>query len=264
MTLTPKACSVHTHADLCDGRDSLEAMAAAAFDAGVRYYGVSCHSHTPLATDEGFTLPANMMEYRRQVLAVREQYRGRMEVLLGLEWDSQSDVSPEGFDYWIGSVHYQRGENGIYYAADWGPEHFAACRDELWGGDALAVAEGYFREAARVAAMRPTILGHLDLITKLNAGNRFFDEASPRYRAAALEALHAADPDATLLEINTGGVAGATGPRRTRRCFCCGSGAAWAAGSSSHLTPTARIACFTDTGRRPRSPGRRALPSPPC
>lgn len=26
MTLTPKACSVHTHADLCDGRDSLEAM----------------------------------------------------------------------------------------------------------------------------------------------------------------------------------------------------------------------------------------------
>ena len=33
MILTPKACSVHTHADLCDGRDSLEAMAAAAFDA---------------------------------------------------------------------------------------------------------------------------------------------------------------------------------------------------------------------------------------
>ena len=129
MTLTPKACSVHTHADLCDGRDSLEAMAAAAFDAGVRYYGVSCHSHTPLATDKGFTLPANMMEYRRQVLAVREQYRGRREVL------------------------------------------------------------------------------HLDLITKLNRGNRFFDESAPRYQKAALEALHAVDPCATLLEINTGGMA---------------------------------------------------------
>ena len=47
----------------------------------------------------------------------------------------------------------------------------------------------------------------MDLITKLNAGNRFFDEASPRYEKAALEALHAADPQATVLEINTGGMA---------------------------------------------------------
>ena len=76
----------------------------------------------------------------------------------------------------------------------------------MCGGDALAVAEGYFRDVARVAAMRPTILGHLDLITKLNAGNRFFDEDTPRYRRAALDALHAVDPHATLLEINTGGV----------------------------------------------------------
>ncbi|WP_455580530.1 PHP domain-containing protein [Dysosmobacter sp.] len=207
MSLTPAACSVHNHTLLCDGKDSLGAMAAAASAQNIQYFGISCHSHTPIPSDEGMVLPADMTAYRQAVLALRRQYAGRMEVLLGLEWDSQSDVSPEGFDYWIGSVHYQRGENGIYYAADWGPEHFAACRDELWGGDALAVAEGYFREAARVAAMRPTILGHLDLITKLNAGNRFFDEASPRYRAAALEALHAADPDATLLEINTGGVA---------------------------------------------------------
>ena len=113
--------------------------------------------------------------------------------------------SPEGFDYWIGRVHYQAG-NGRFYAADWGEEHFTACRDELFGGDALAVAEGYFREVCRVAEKKPPILGHLDLITKLNGGSRFFDEDSPRYKAAALEALHAADPAATLLEINTGGV----------------------------------------------------------
>ena len=66
------------------------------------------------------------------------------------------------------------------------------------------MAEGYFAEVARVAAKRPTILGHIDLVTKLNAGNKFFDEDAPRYRAAALAALHAADPRATLLELNTG------------------------------------------------------------
>ena len=205
MSLTPTACSVHTHATFCDGKSTLAEMAAAAYDAGVRYYGVSCHSHTPIPQDEGAVLPGDMTAYRRAVLELRAGYAGRMEVLLGLEWDSQSDVTPEGFDYWIGSVHYQAG-NGRFYAADWGEEHFTACRDELFGGDALAVAEGYFREVCRVAEKKPPILGHLDLITKLNGGSRFFDEDSPRYKAAALEALHAADPVATLLEINTGGV----------------------------------------------------------
>ena len=207
MSLTPERCSVHVHTTLCDGRDTPEAMAAAALAAGVRHLGFSCHSHTPIPDDEGAVLPADMTAYRETVLRLREQYAGRMEILLGLEWDSQSDVSPAGFDYWIGSVHYQKGPNGRYYAADWGPEHFAACRDELFAGDPLAVTEGYFAEAARVAARKPTILGHFDLITKLNAGNALFDEDAPRYRAAALEALHAVDPAASLLEINTGGMA---------------------------------------------------------
>ena len=205
--MTPKLCSVHNHATLCDGRDTPEAMAAAACACGIRYFGLSCHSHTPIPDDEGAVLPADMTAYRDTVLRLRKTYAGRMEVLLGLEWDSQSDVSPSGFDYWIGSVHYLTDGCGRYYAADWGEDHFAACRDELFGGDALAVTEGYFREVARVAALRPTLLGHLDLITKLNAGNRFFDEDAPRYRHAALDALHAADPKSTLLEINTGGMA---------------------------------------------------------
>lgn len=207
MSRTPWCCSVHTHSTLCDGKASPEAMAAAAWAAGVRYFGVSCHSHTPIPDDEGAVLPGDLTAYRAAVLDLRDQYAGRMEVLLGLEWDSCSDTAPQGLDYWIGSVHYQRGENGKYYAADWGEAQFSACRDELFHGDALAVAEGYFAQVALVAARKPTILGHLDLITKLNAGDRFFDEAAPRYHAAALAALHAADPRETLLEINTGGVA---------------------------------------------------------
>lgn len=204
--MTPRLCSVHTHATLCDGKDTLETMAAAAYAAGVKHFGVSCHSHTPVDLDVGFVLPADMTEYREAVLRLREQYAGRMEVLLGLELDGVSDVRPEGFDYWIGSVHYQK-RNGGYYAADWGEEAFRKCRDEVCGGDSLAVAEGYFAAVEEMAARRPTILGHFDLITKLNGGNRFFDEDAPRYRAAALRALHAVDHAATVLEINTGGMA---------------------------------------------------------
>ena len=186
MSLTPTSCSIHVHGTLCDGKDPLEAMAAAAYRENVQYLGFSCHSHTPIPADEGAVLPADMTEYRQTVLRLRAEYEGRMEILLGLEWDSQSDISPEDFDYWIGSVHYEKGGNGQYYAADWGEEHFIACRDELCGGDPLGVTDLYYQEVARVAAKKPPILGHFDIITKHNEGGRLFDETVPRYQMAAL------------------------------------------------------------------------------
>ena len=114
-----------------------------------------------------------------KVLALREQYVGRMEVLLGLEWDRYSDMDRSGFDYWIGSVHYQRAPDGAYYTTDWDDEKFLVCLNEGCGGNVMEVVARYYAEAARVAAKKPTILGHFDGITKLNKGNQYFDEESP-------------------------------------------------------------------------------------
>ena len=202
--MTPFLCSVHTHSTLCDGKASPEQMAAAAYAAGVKYYGFSCHSHTPIPMDEGGVLPADMTEYRNAVLRLREEYAGKMEILLGLEWDSCADVEPDGFDYWIGSVHYQRSPNGEYYTTDWNDEKFLRCLNEGCGGDVKEVVARYYAESARVAAKKPTILGHFDGIVKLNEGNKYFDETASWYKELALAALHAADPKASLLEINTG------------------------------------------------------------
>ena len=209
MILAPAMCSIHTHSCLCDGKGTLAEMAAAAYEAGVKFFGASGHSHTPIPYDEGGVLPADPAEYRRQVLSLREEYDSRMEVLLGIEQDGCTLQSvPDWADYWIGSIHNLLDpEGGRYYSVDWDAEKLAACRDGMFHGDMLALAEGYYREVAAMAARRPTILGHIDLVTKLNRGNAFFDEGDPRYCRAALEALHHADPDATLLEINTGAVA---------------------------------------------------------
>lgn len=207
MSISPFVCSIHTHATLCDGKDTMEAMAAAAYAAGVQYYGVSCHSHTPIQQDEGFVLPQDMTVYCAMAARLREQYAGKMEILLGLEWDSCSDISTAGFDYWIGSVHYLHLENGAYYAIDLDEETFAACRDGAFGGDALAMVRAYFEQVVQMAAKHPTILGHIDLITKFNTENRFFDEDSKEYQMVALKALRAVDPTTTVLEINTGGMA---------------------------------------------------------
>lgn len=197
-------CSVHTHSTFCDGKNSLAEMARAAFEAGAVSFGASGHAHTPIPEDEGGVLPVDMTAYRREVLRLREEYAGRMDVLLGIEVDNCADVSAEGFDYWIGSAHRLKGPDGQFYIVDWDAEILSDCRDRIYGGDGCAMAKAYYAEVRRMAAMRPTILGHLDIVTKFNETGAFFDEEDPRYRAAALEALHAADPKETLLEINTG------------------------------------------------------------
>jgi len=179
-------------------------MARAAFEAGAVSFGASGHSHTPIPEDEGGVLPVDMTAYRAEVLRLREEYQGRMDVLLGIELDNCADVTAEGFDYWIGSAHRLRGPDGRLYTVDWDAERLSACQAGAFGGDAYAMAERYYAEVRRMAAMKPTILGHIDLITKFNEAGAFFDEAEPRYRTAALDALHAADPKGTLLEINTG------------------------------------------------------------
>ena len=68
--------------------------------------------------------------------------------------------------------------------------------------------EAYFDNVKKLASMRPTILGHFDLIKKINKGNtveRCVD--APRYHKAASDALAAAARNRCVLEINTSGVA---------------------------------------------------------
>ena len=197
-------CSVHTHSTFCDGKNTLAEMAQAAFEAGAISFGASGHSHTPVQDDEGCVLPVDMTDYRAEVLRLREEYAGRMEVLLGIELDNCADVTAEGFDYWIGSVHRVKGTDGKICTVDWSEELLSRFCREQFGGNSLTMAEYYYDEVRRMAARRPTILGHIDLLTKFNEKTPMFDQEHPRYRAAALDALHGADPGATLLEINTG------------------------------------------------------------
>lgn len=197
-------CSVHTHSTMCDGKNPLAEMAQAAFAAGAVSFGASGHSHTPMSEDKGGVLPVDMTAYRMEVLRLREEFAGRMDVLLGIELDNCADVTAEGFDYWIGSVHRLRGPGGGWHTVDWDRETLDRCVREEFAGDFLELAERYYEEVCRMAARKPTILGHLDLIGKFNEDGGFFDEEDPRYRAAALEALHATDPGESLLEINTG------------------------------------------------------------
>ena len=75
-----------------------------------------------------------------------------------------------------------------------------------FGGDVWGMIRAYYSQVVQVAALRPTILGHFDLIVKTNRDGCLFDESSPVYRSIALEALDACLEQGVCLEMNTGGI----------------------------------------------------------
>ena len=198
--------SVHVHSKLCDGKNTLEELAVTAWRAGLQTLGFSGHSHTPCDLEYCMTQSRTAL-YKAQIAKLKERYAGKMDILCGLEWDLNSDDDPAAYDYTIGSAHYVRGpKTGRYYEIDFRPADLAACIQDDFDGDGLAVVEAYFRNVEQVVAHKPTILGHFDLIKKINGDGKFFDEHDPRYKAAADSALMVAARNRCVLEVNTSAV----------------------------------------------------------
>lgn len=80
--LTPFLCSIHTHTAFCDGKNTMEEMAEAAYKAGVRYYGVSGHSHTPVPQDKDFVLPYDMTDTEKRQWSLENSILGKWKCFL--------------------------------------------------------------------------------------------------------------------------------------------------------------------------------------
>lgn len=198
--------SVHCHSTMCDGRNTLQEMASAACAQGLTTLGFSGHSYTQ--RDREYCMsPSRTAQYKATIAKLKAEYRGKVDILCGIEWDVLSEDKPETYDYWIGAAHHLYGKNtGRYYEIDFRPQDLHDCIFDDFDGDPLAAVEAYYAEVAKVAAKGPDILAHIDLIKKLNGEGEFFDEESPRYKAAALKALAVAKEHDCRLEANTGGV----------------------------------------------------------
>ena len=201
-----KKSSVHCHSTMCDGKNTLQDMASAACAQGLTTLGFTGHSYTQ--RDREYCMsPSRTAQYKATIAKLKAEYKGKVDILCGIEWDILSEDKRTGYDYWIGSAHHLYGKNtGKYYEIDFRPQDLWDCINDDFDADPLAAVEAYFAEVEKVAALKPDILAHIDLIKKLNANGEFFDEESPRYKAAALKALQAAKANDCLLEVNTGSV----------------------------------------------------------
>ena len=198
--------SVHTHTTFCDGKNTVAEMAQAAYDAGLTTIGFSGHSYVPA---ERFGIPPEQLPaYQREVKRVAAAWQGRLEVLLGLEIDDEApplDLAP--YDYIIGSAHAVRAPNGSRWTVDEAPEVTARCIAEGFGGDALAFVRAYYEQFVPfLLRLRPTFVGHFDLIRKFNGAGQLFDETSPAYLAIVRAALREVLAQGMVLEVNTGAI----------------------------------------------------------
>ncbi len=198
------AYDYHVHSTFSDGRNTLKEVAAAACARGVKVLGFTDHGYAPYDTDccmRRESIPAYLEACRQ----LKDAYDGRMEILCGVEQDLFSDEPTDGYDYVIGSVHYLC-LNGEYLNVDWKKEKLERAAF-LLGGDMLAVTEEYYRLVSRVVERTHCqLIGHFDLISKLNEREHLFDENDPRYVAAWRQAADILLETGVPFEINTGAI----------------------------------------------------------
>lgn len=201
----PFRSNLHTHTTYCDGVSTAREMAEAARKAGFVSLGFSGHAYSPY--DPCGMSPANTLAYRRDVLALRGEYAGRLEIFLGLENDAAAPQDVSGYDYSIGSAHHLL-LGGEWYGVDESPEEAQRLLARGCGGDALKMVRVFYGTIVEFARTWPMdIVGHFDLIEKFNAGGRLFDTQNPAYQNIALEALDALIALNKVFEVNTGAIA---------------------------------------------------------
>ena len=194
----------HTHTIFCDGKNTAEEMVQSAIEQDMTAIGFSGHSYSD--TETYGMKPEVCAEYRKEVLCLKEKYGEQIEIYLGLEQDSLCPAPDYPYDYLIGAVHAFF-KDGNYICVDYSAEKMIENVENYYGGDYYAYAEHYYRVLTdTVLKFDPTFIAHFDLLTKFNEGNKYFDESHPRYRAAALNALHELMKAGKPFEINTGAI----------------------------------------------------------
>ncbi len=203
--MTPRF-NLHTHTNYVDGKNTAEEMIRAAIAKGFTSLGFSEHAYTSF--DPVYSLSReNVGKYYAEIRALAQKYKGTIDIYLGLEMDGMDPQPTDGLDYFIASMHWVH-VNDRYYAVDARPDVLRACIDEGFGGDVSQLLRAFYTSVANMAvSLKPDILGHFDLICKLNEGNRFFDETAPFYQSLAIEALDTAIDTGAIIEVNTGGMA---------------------------------------------------------
>ena len=183
-------------------------MVLSAIENGFDSLGFSSHSHLPNFPELYGMKKENVEPYCREVLRLKENYKDKINIFLGIEQDSFGSLSdiPSEVCYVIGSVHHVT-QNGSFMPVDHSIEHVKDGVKRLFDGDVMAYVEEYYNEVSRLYdKTKCDIVGHIDLITKFNEKEFILDTNDKRYKNAAFSAAEKLDRLGLIFEINTGAI----------------------------------------------------------
>jgi histidinol-phosphatase (PHP family) len=199
--------SAHVHTTFCDGKTTASDMARVAYEMGFVSLGFT--SHAAQTFDPAHCIdPLCEEDYKNEIRRLKQEYKGRMAIYLGIERDMLSCSDTKDYDYFIASVHYFTRPDGSHSGVDAPSAEMREYVNECCGGDGLKMAEYYFTLFRDyVVETKPAIIGHFDLVRYNNSILNLYDENSHEYQSMATDALYSMFETNTFLEVNTGGVA---------------------------------------------------------
>ncbi len=208
----------HTHSNYCDGKASLREMVDFAVAHGFTVLGFS--GHCPLPFENTFSI-TDYEGYCNEVRALKEEYKGRIDISLGLEIDyipgMLEDFTPliekGGLEYTIGSVHLippqgvvPKDGNDLWMIDGSRYETYDEGLMKHYGGDIRSGVRAYFHQQNEMLVRnRPTIVGHPDKIAMHNR-SRYFKEDESWYEELALETMSLIHELDLICEVNTRGI----------------------------------------------------------
>ena len=187
----------HSHTPLCKHADGWpDEYALVAEQRGLKGLIVTCHNPMP----NGFSAPVRMAEdefdrYVELVSRTREQFRGRVDVRLGLEADYfegmesylERQLQSAEFHFVLGSVHPQ--------ISEW--------RDRYWQDDLFEVQRTYFHLLAKTAETGLfDSISHPDLIKNFTSSQWDPERILPDI----CKSLDRIAETGVAMELNTSGV----------------------------------------------------------
>jgi histidinol-phosphatase (PHP family) len=196
--------TLHAHTTFSDGKSTAEEMILSAISKGAPEIGISDHSY--LRGEDWTITPAVYGEYYSTLLGLRDKYKDKIKVYIGVEQDYLSEKFPYELDYLIGSVHaFDIG--GKYRSIDLSVDMTKEIIAEVFGGDPYLYAEAYYDSVSDVYnRTHCDIIGHFDLVTKFIEVDSFLDVTSPRYLKARDTALQKLIDAPAVFEVNTGAI----------------------------------------------------------
>ena len=208
--------TIHTHTNYCDGNNTAEEMVIAAINKGMKSIGISTHG--PLPFKAKWAVDADKVQtYIDEVNYLKEKYKDKIEVLLGMEFDYFLDIEYEHIDksivkqldYFVGSIHYLgRYNDGKPWTVDASYEKFIDGINATYNGDKkAAILDYYYHLSKMVIKYKPDVVGHIDIVKKTNTNNVLFDESEDWYKKAVCDCLDKIKDIDTVIEINTGAIA---------------------------------------------------------